>query len=197
LLALDLAWLAPACKGFLRNPLAEPSVVGISSAAALGAVLSIGLGFSALGLYYTPAFSLGFAAIASWALIKLTSKAASKHSVILIGVGISSLSGAFTTLILSLSENPFAINEIVFWMLGSVTDVSYHHVLMSAPLVMLGSFFLLRAANGLDLLTLGEETATSYRRQHPKITTRHTGWHSAHRRLYHIRGWDCWLCRSW
>ena len=83
-------------QGFLRNPLAEPSVVGISSAAALGAVLSIGLGFSALGLYYTPAFSLGFAAIASWALIKLTSKAASKHSVILIGVGISSLSGAFT-----------------------------------------------------------------------------------------------------
>ena len=64
-------------QGFLRNPLAEPSVVGISSAAALGAVLSIGLGFSALGLYYTPAFSLGFAAIASWALIKLTSKAAS------------------------------------------------------------------------------------------------------------------------
>ena len=156
-------------QGFLRNPLAEPSVVGISSAAALGAVLSIGLGFSALGLYYTPAFSLGFAAIASWALIKLTSKAASKHSVILIGVGISSLSGAFTTLMLSLSENPFAINEIVFWMLGSVTDVSYHHVLMSAPLVMLGSFFLLRAANGLDLLTLGEETATSIGANIPKL----------------------------
>jgi iron complex transport system permease protein len=156
-------------QGFLRNPLAEPSVVGISSAAALGAVLSIGLGFSALGLYYTPAFSLGFAAIASWALIKLTSKAASKHSVILIGVGISSLSGAFTTLILSLSENPFAINEIVFWMLGSVTDVSYHHVLMSAPLVILGSFFLLRAANGLDLLTLGEETATSIGANIPKL----------------------------
>jgi iron complex transport system permease protein len=156
-------------QGFLRNPLAEPSVLGISSAAALGAVLSIGLGFSALGLYYTPAFSLGFAATASWALIKLTSRAASKHSVILIGVGISSLSGAFTTLVLSLSENPFAINEIVFWMLGSVTDVSYHHVLISAPLVILGSFFLLRAANGLDLLTLGEETAASIGANIPKL----------------------------
>ncbi|MDA0357693.1 MAG: iron ABC transporter permease [Proteobacteria bacterium] len=162
--------IAGAClQGFLRNPLAEPSVVGISSAAALGAVFSIGLGFSALGFYYTPAFSLSFAAIASWALLKLTNNASNKHSVILIGIGISSLSGAFTTLILSLSENPFAINEIVFWMLGSVTDVSYSHVIMSTPLVILGSLFLLRNANSLNLMTLGEETAASTGVNIPKL----------------------------
>ena len=150
-----------ALQGYLRNPLAEPSVVGISSAAALGAVCSIGLGVSGHGVIYTPIFALAFSLAACWALIYLTQNTTSKHSVILIGVGISALAGSLTTLMLSLSDNPFAVNEIVFWMLGSVTDVSYFHVLISGPLSLIGAFFLLKKSSDLDLLTLGQETASS------------------------------------
>ena len=150
-----------ALQGYLRNPLAEPSVVGISSAAALGAVCSIGIGVSAYGVIYTPIFALVFSMAACWTLIHLTQNTDSKHSVILIGVGISALAGSLTTLILSLSDNPFAVNEIVFWMLGSVTDVSYFHVLISGPLVLLGAFFLFKSSSDLNLLSLGQETASS------------------------------------
>lgn len=150
-----------ALQGYLRNPLAEPSIVGVSSAAALGAVLCIALGLNNSGFFYTPAFALAFAFVACWTLIFLTRQSKSKHNVILIGVGVSALAGSLTTLILSLSNNPFAINEIVFWMLGSVTDVSYSHVLISGPLVLIGTIFLYKHAADLDLLTLGEETATS------------------------------------
>ena len=150
-----------ALQGYLRNPLAEPSIVGISSSAALGAVLCIGLGINTISFFYTPIFALSFAMVACLILIKLTQNTVSRHSVILIGVGISALSGSLTTLILSLSDNPFAINEIVFWMLGSVTDVSYFHVLLAGPMVLVGSVFLLRCASDLNLLSLGEETASS------------------------------------
>ena len=62
---------------------------------------------------------------------------------------------------MSLSDNPFAVNEIVFWMLGSVTDVSYFHVLISGLLVLLGAFFIFKSSSDLNLLSLGQETASS------------------------------------
>jgi len=90
--------------------------------------------------------------------------AARQHStltLILAGVAIGSLSVSLTTLVMNLSPNPFALSEMVFWLLGSVKDRSFNEVAFSAPFALFGALLILSAARSLDALTLGEETASS------------------------------------
>ncbi|MEM8934957.1 MAG: iron ABC transporter permease [Pseudomonadota bacterium] len=149
-----------AMQGFLRNPLAEPGVIGVSGAAALGAVLAIYTGLAA-----TFALALPFLAIAgalgAVLILHLLAGSRSTLTLILAGVAISSLTGALIALALNLSPNPFAAYEIVFWMLGSLSDRSLTHVQLAAPFMVLGWALLAASANGLDALSLGEETAAS------------------------------------
>lgn len=156
-----LGLVGASLQGYLRNPLAEPSIIGISSAAALGAVFAIFIGLREHGTVFTPLFALAGASCAGFILSKFSNFGESRNTVILIGIGLSSIAGAFTSLILSFSENPFAINEIVFWMLGSLTDVSFDHVLLSVVPVITGALLLIRCYDDLNLLSLGEETAAT------------------------------------
>ncbi len=156
-----LGLVGASLQGYLRNPLAEPSIIGISSAAALGAVFAIFMGLREISAIFTPLFALAGAACAGFVLSKFSNFGESRNTVILIGIALSSIAGAFTSLILSFSENPFAINEIVFWMLGSLTDVSFDHVLISVVPVITGALLLLRCYDDLNLLSLGEETAAT------------------------------------
>ena len=78
---------------------------------------------------------------------------------ILAGIAISALAAALTSLVLNLSPNPFAANEIVFWMMGSLADRSMVHVWIALPLIVLGAVALATLARGLDALTLGEDAA--------------------------------------
>ena len=80
-------------------------------------------------------------------------------TLILAGVAISSLAGALTTLALNLSPNPFASVEMLFWLMGSLTDRSLVHVWLAAPLILAGGALLLTTGRALDALTLGEEAA--------------------------------------
>ena len=82
-------------------------------------------------------------------------------TLILAGVAISSLSGALTSLALNLSPNPFASLEIVFWLLGSITDRSMSDVTLVAPFILVGWVLLMMSGRSLDVLSLGEETALS------------------------------------
>jgi iron complex transport system permease protein len=147
-------------QGYLRNPLAEPGVVGVSATAALGAVIAI---YSGLSLAFPPALPLlaiggGLAAVL---LLQGLAGRGATVTLILAGVAISSLAGALTSLALNLSPNPYAALEIVFWMLGSLTDRSLVHVALAAPFMLGGWTLLALAAPALDALSLGEETATS------------------------------------
>jgi len=82
-------------------------------------------------------------------------------TLVLAGMALSSLAGALTSLALSLSPNPFALAEIVFWLLGSLADRSLTHVWLALPFMAVGWALLLTAGRHLDALTLGELTARS------------------------------------
>ncbi len=148
-------------QGFLRNPLAEPGIIGVSSTAALGAVTIFYSGLAGSSLYALPAGALIGALIAVLILLALAARQGSTLTLILVGVALSSLSGALTSLVLNLSPNPFAAYEIIFWLLGSLKDRSMEHVALALPLMVFGWILIAFSARAIDALSLGEEAAAS------------------------------------
>ncbi len=171
LIGFALGISGAAMQGYLRNPLAEPGVLGISAASALGAVIALQAGLAVEGVQLfqsgkiAPVFALPVAAmlgaIFSALLLFIFGRNASTTRLILIGIGISALAGALTSLVLNLSPNPFAAAEIMFWMMGSVADRSMLHVWMVVPFVAAGSLMIIGLGRGFDALSLGEDTAQS------------------------------------
>lgn len=148
-----------ALQGYLRNPLAEPGLLGVSGAAALGAVIALYTGISVVFPLALPLMALAGAFIATLILQSLAGLRGGALTLILAGVAVSSLAGALTSLVLNLSPNPFAAVEIVFWLLGSLADRSMEHVTLAAPFILIGWVMLLSLGRALDALTLGEDAA--------------------------------------
>lgn len=148
-------------QGFLRNPLAEPGIIGVSASASFGAVLAIYTGISTRFALALPIFALLGAICAIIVLLAISGRDSRTLTVILTGIAITSLAGAFTSLALNLSPNPFAAMEIMFWMMGSLTDRSMLHVWLMLPFTLIGWFLLASTARALDALTLGPAAATS------------------------------------
>jgi len=149
-----------AMQGYLRNPLADPGLFGIAPGAALGAVLSFYFGLAAQP-FLLPAFALVGAAGAMALLALIAGRAGSTALFTLTGMMIASLAGALSSLAISLSPNPFALSEIVTWLMGALTDRSWREVWIAAPPTLLGIVLLLSAGRSLDALTLGEAAARS------------------------------------
>jgi iron complex transport system permease protein len=150
-----------ALQGLLRNPLAEPGLVGVSSAAAFGAVLVFYFGLSALVPLALPLAGMAGAMLAVLLLHLLAGRDASITSLILAGVAIGAFFGALIALTLNLAPSAYAALEIAFWLLGSVADRGWDEIGFAAPLMILGWALLLTTGRGLDALTLGEDTARS------------------------------------
>ncbi len=150
-----------ALQGYLRNPLADPAVLGVSASASLGAVLAIYTGLSLIFPLALPLMALAGALVAALIVQTLAGARGGAVTLILAGVAISSLAAAATSLALNLSSNLFASLEIVFWMLGSLQDRSMVHVALAAPFMALGWLMLASLGRGLDALTLGEDAAAS------------------------------------
>ncbi|MEM6974440.1 MAG: iron ABC transporter permease [Pseudomonadota bacterium] len=150
-----------ALQGYLRNPLAEPGLIGVSASAALGAVIAVYTGLSAVFPLALPLMGLAGAVIAVFLLIAMAGRDAGTLTLILAGIAVTAFAGALTSLALNLSPNPFAALEIVFWLLGSLTDRSMTHVWLAAPFMAVGWVVLAGLGRGLDALTLGEEAAAS------------------------------------
>ncbi|MEZ5911759.1 MAG: iron ABC transporter permease [Paracoccaceae bacterium] len=148
-----------AMQGFLRNPLAEPGLIGVSGSAALGAVIALQTGAAAAFALALPLSALAGAVVAVLLILALAGPRGTALVLILAGIAISALAGALTALVLNLSPNPFAASEIVFWMMGSLADRSMTHVWLAAPFMALGAAMLLSLGRGLDALTLGEDAA--------------------------------------
>ncbi len=161
LVGASLGLSGAAMQGFLRNPLAEPGLIGVSASAALGAVLAIQTGFAAAFALALPASALGGAMAGVALILVLAGRGGGALGLILAGVALSALAGAFTALVLNLSPNPFAANEIVFWMMGSLADRSFEHVWVALPVMVLGWGLLAGTGRGLEALTLGEDAAAS------------------------------------
>lgn len=148
-------------QGFLRNPLAEPGILGISGAAALGAVLTIHTGLAAATPLALPLAGLAGAGLGVMLIRAMAGPNSSTLTLILAGVAVSAFCGAMATLVLNLSPNPFAAAEILFWMLGSLTDRSMTHVWLSGPFILAGCVMLAALARPLDALTLGADAAAT------------------------------------
>jgi iron complex transport system permease protein len=149
-----------AMQGFLRNPLADPGLFGVAPMAALGAVLSFYTGYAVQPLAL-PLFALAGAGIGMAALALIAGRTGGIALFTLAGMMIASLAGALTSLAISLSPNPFALSEIVTWLMGALADRSWYEVWIAALPTGLGLILLARAARGLDAMTLGEATARS------------------------------------
>ncbi len=154
-----LGMAGAAMQGFLRNPLADPGLFGISSSAALGAILSLFLGLN--GVWILPIFALLGAALGMGLLTLLAGRSGSLIIFTLAGLILSSLTGSLTALLISLAPNPFASSEIITWLMGAITDRSWGDVYFTAPLVAGGMICLLLSAKMLDALTLGQDVARS------------------------------------
>jgi iron complex transport system permease protein len=150
-----------ALQGYLRNPLAEPSLVGVSGGAALGAVFAIHLGLAQVVALALPLGGLAGAAVAMMAVMALAGAGGGPVTLILAGLAVSSIATALVSLALNLSQNPFASVEMVFWMMGSLADRSLTQVWLAAPLMLAGIGLLLMVARALDALSLGEDAAAS------------------------------------
>lgn len=161
LLGASLGLSGAAIQGFLRNPLAEPGLIGTSASAALGAVLAIQTGLATALPLGLPLAALSGALLSVLLILMLAGTRGGALPLILAGIAISALAGAATSLVLNLSPNPFAANEIIFWMMGSLADRSMLHVWTMLPFFMIGAALLLSIGRGLDALTLGEDAAAS------------------------------------
>lgn len=155
-----LGMAGAALQGFLRNPLADPGVVGVTTSASLGAVVALYTGVSMAFPLALPLMGIAGALASALILLALAWRGG-MLTLVLAGVAISSLCAALMSLILNLSPNPYAAAEIMFWLMGSVTDRSMDHVALAVPLMGTGALMLMLAARPLDALSLGEESAAS------------------------------------
>jgi iron complex transport system permease protein len=146
-------------QGYLRNPLAEPSVLGASNAAALGAVCALYFGLAHVHPVILPLLAITTSLVAIAALFLLAGPSESPLTLILAGIAVATLAGAGISLSLNLSPNPFAAMEIMSWLMGSLENRSYAHVSIALPCVLIGSALLIADGRTLDALTLGEEGA--------------------------------------
>ncbi|WP_332640478.1 FecCD family ABC transporter permease [Brevundimonas sp.] len=145
-------------QGLLRNPLADPGVLGVSAVAALGAASAIVLGAAAVPGAVEVSALLG-AGLAGALLILFSARVRSPEALILFGVAVSSFAGAATALIFNLSPSPIASAEVMGWLLGSVQNRSWIDVAWVTPPVLISAVLAAFAAPGLRMLSLGEETA--------------------------------------
>ncbi|MEL7044354.1 MAG: iron ABC transporter permease [Pseudomonadota bacterium] len=148
-----------ALQGLLRNPLAEPGVLGVSATSSMAATVALYYGLAAANPWAMPIAAIGGAILAT-ALIALAAlRTTSVVTLILIGVGMASFSGAMMSLLMNLAPNPFSLSDLVNWMLGSVANRSFDDLMFSLPFLAAGCAVLFAHRRGLSALTLGDEAA--------------------------------------
>jgi iron complex transport system permease protein len=161
LVGASLAISGAALQGLLRNPLASPDILGVSQTAGLLAVLVLYYGFAQQAWFVLPAAAITGAVIAVLLMLLLARRLAGTHTIILAGIAISALAGSFTSLALNFAPNPYALQEIFYWMLGAVANRSMREVWLALPFMAAGWCLLLYSRRFLDALSLGEDTATT------------------------------------
>jgi iron complex transport system permease protein len=146
-------------QGYLRNPLADPGVLGVSSVASLGAVIAIYWQLASDHPVVLPALAILGALLSLLPLVWLSRRGESTLSLILAGIAVATLAGAGISLALNLAPNPFAAMEITTWLLGSLEDRAFSDVWIALPCVAIGGGLLLWNGRALDALSLGEDAA--------------------------------------
>ena len=144
-------------QGLLRNPLADPAVLGVSAFAGLGAAATIALGLAGTAGAVEGAALIG-ALIAGGIVVGMAARFREPEVLILFGVALSAFGGALTALVFNLSPSPVASQEILSWLMGSVENRSWGDIGWAAGPMLVGAGLCAYAARGLAALSLGEET---------------------------------------
>ena len=191
-----LAASGAALQGLLRNPLAEPGVLGVSAAAALGATLALFYGAASLspmivlysGYYRCAWRNRSFGSSAAM-------RTASMVTLILIGIGLSSFAGALMALLLNLAPTPFTLSDLISWSLGSVANRSFSDIALTLPFIAIGAVLLMLSKRNLSALTLGESTAQGLGVNLKQTRLLIISWHRVNHRRCRFACWCHWLCR--
>jgi iron complex transport system permease protein len=159
----SLALAGAAFQGLLRNPLADPYTIGVSSGASLGAVLVLFFQVSIVGLgsFTLPIVAILFGIIALlivFGLVRLSSKSLAIETIILAGIIVSAFIGSLVSLIISLSDRE-SMTQIIYWLYGSVGMRGWNHIQLILPFILIGSFILIYHYRELNALALGEDAA--------------------------------------
>lgn len=149
-----------ALQGLLRNPLAEPGVLGVTATSSLSATFALYYGFAASSAYLLPIYAIVGALAATALLAAAAIRIKSVVTLILVGVGLSSFSAAAMSLLLNFAPNPFSLSDMINWLLGSVANRSFEDLKIAMPFVIGGLAILFATRRGLSALTLGEEAAS-------------------------------------
>ncbi len=145
-----LAGSGAALQGLFANPLAEPGVTGVTSSAGLGAVVALYFGLVGLHPLALPVCAIFGALVSAAILYALSRGGAGAMALVLAGVAMASFATALTALALSLSANPYAMSEMVLWMMGSLKDRTLSDLFYAVPLTGLGLALLWSTGRGLD-----------------------------------------------
>ncbi len=146
-----------ALQGFTRNPLAAPGLLGFSACAALGAVLAVYFNANA---WITPA-AIGLSLVGAFAMTLFSRRKPGATGLVLAGIGIGALATAITGLVMNLAPNPWALSELVYWLMGSLKNADAADLAIAGPLTGIGVSMLCLSGPALRVLGLGEETAQS------------------------------------
>jgi iron complex transport system permease protein len=156
-----LGLIGAALQGLLRNPLADASVFGAPQAASFGAVLVLYFGWAGALSWALPFAAIAGALVSIALIVAVAGREPGIIVLVLAGLAVGSLAGAATSFAISLAPNPFAVTEIVFWLLGSLEDRSMVHLMLAAPFLALAAGLILSTGPALRALTLGEDAAAS------------------------------------
>ena len=148
-----------ALQGLLRNPLAEPGVLGVSATAALGATFVIYYHLASASGFALPVAAIAGALAATALLTGAATRVGSVVTLILVGIGLSSFAGALMALLMNLAPHPFSLSDMLNWMLGTVANRSFNDLVCTAPFLAVGLAILFTGRRRLSALALGDEAA--------------------------------------
>ncbi|WP_186667970.1 iron ABC transporter permease [Sporosarcina sp. BP05] len=162
LVGASLAISGAAFQGLLKNPLADPYTLGVSSGASVGAVMTLFFGISIpfLGIYTLPVFSMVGAALTMFFVLgfaRLVDRAMRMETIILTGIIFGSFLGSVLSLMIALTGEE--LRQIIGWLLGSVSMRGWSYITMILPFVVVGSFMLWMNRRELNAMLFGEERA--------------------------------------
>jgi iron complex transport system permease protein len=161
-----LALSGATLQGLFRNPLADPSILGVASGASLGAVVTIFVGVAARAFWLLPAGAFAGAALTALLVLGISARRGRGRifttTMLLVGVAVGALNVSFTTFILSISLSSYDVGrQVIHWILGGLDGRTWDHVLLAAPAILVGGGAVVVHARELDALLLGEITAQS------------------------------------
>lgn len=161
IIGATLGMSGAAMQGLLRNPLADPGVLGVSSGAAFGAICTLYFGIASIAWYWLPGAAIVGALFTLFMVYLLAGLNSSMLALILAGTAMSSIMVALIAVALNFAPSLYAMQEIVFWLLGSLANRHFDHVSIALPLAVISWIMMLSRSRFLDALSLGEDSARS------------------------------------